>query len=78
MDPANQSAPPPGQSPTSKISPQQNFSVGSSALSKIRDLKNYSHGLRFLKFSYLLNVVHEVPSIDIFHDEVQPVLRTKV
>lgn len=47
-------------------------------MSKIRDLKNYSHGLRFLKFSYLLNVVHEVPSIDIFHDEVQPVLRTKV
>lgn len=36
--------------------------------------KKYSHCLWLLKFPYLLNVVHEVPTVDIFHDEVQPVL----
>lgn len=32
--------------------------------------KKYSHCLWLLKFPYLLNVVHEVPTVDIFHDEV--------
>lgn len=66
---------PKGGKPHSRLSP----SSGPRGLSKLRDLKKkYSHCLWFLKFSHLLNVVHEVPAIDVFHDEIQPVLKTKV
>lgn len=45
---------------------------------QVKGLKNeYSHCLRFLEFSHLLNVVHEVPAVDVLHDEVQPVLDTR-
>ena len=46
-------------------------------VSELRDLNSYSHCLWLLEFSHLLNVVHEVPAVDVFHDEVQPVLWAK-
>lgn len=34
----------------------------------------HSHCLWLLKFSYLLNVVHEIPTIHILHNKIQAVL----
>lgn len=34
----------------------------------------HSHCLGLLKFSYLLNMIHEVTSIHILHDKVQAIL----
>lgn len=40
----------------------------------LRALRSYSHCLRLLEPPDLLDVVHEVPAVDVLHDEVEPVL----
>lgn len=52
--------------------------LGGAPLPDPRHLTSYSHCLRLLELPDLLDVVHEVPAVDVLHDKVEPVLRAEV
>lgn len=40
-------------------------------------VRPYSHGVRLLELADLLDLIHEISSVDVLHNKIQPVLEDK-